>query len=173
MHTKRSLDMIPDANSQMVFKKTPNSYPIRDGWVKIISDHCRLPLPSAVEYPSHIPGRIFSGDFYVPKSDEIIIEGYSYGTFKTRSGITISLWNYRVSGIDSRGEFFSYNGNWMSLKKQMRSQGMDKTLLDGTKELAALVRVGHAIRLGMNLINEVPQPEANQSADSRPPRLRK
>jgi len=37
----------------------------------------------------------------------------------------------------------------MDIKKQMREQGMDESLLAGKDTLAALVRIAHANRLGM------------------------
>lgn len=132
------------------FTKVVPSFPVEVSWAKLISDKFQLPLPSSILYPNQIPGRVLLEEKYTLDPSEIIIEAYMKKTFKCR-GVKIYPWRYRISGVDSSGNFFSFSDGWMDLKKQMRRQGMDKQLLEGTKTLAALIRIAHANRLDMIL----------------------
>lgn len=160
MNSKLEFDITISDEGIPIFKKTSMSRPIVSGWVKVIPDHCKLPFPSAVEYPSHIPGRIITEDIYIPSPDEIIIEGYVFETLRGKNGKTIYPWNYRISGADFFGNFFSLEDDWIGIKTKMRAQGMEKTLLEGKNPLAALVRIAHGIRLGMTFKDLAPTREA-------------
>jgi hypothetical protein len=149
MSKNLSFAITPSGDGLFTFEKTRESHSILQGWVKIIPDDCILPLPSAVQYPNQIPGRMLFADRYEPDPNEIIVEGYLFDRFKTKKGFTVQPWNYRISGINSLGRFFSVQSHWIDIKKQMREQGMEKTLLAGKNTLAALVRIAHANRLGM------------------------
>lgn len=149
MKDNRCFVITPSEDGLFTFEKTEESIPFLQGWVKIIPENCRLPLPSSIQYSNQIPGRILLADKYYPDPFEIIIEGYVFNKVKTRKGTTVQSWKYRISGINSLGIFFSIHGNWMDIKKQMREQGMDESLLAGKDTLAALVRIAHANRLGM------------------------
>src|SRR5471030_2604655 len=126
MNDRRSFEISFTDDGIYTFRKTKASYPVLAGWVKVIPESCRLPLPSLVQYANQVPGKILLDDTYVLDPSEIIIEAYILDICKVKNGNVFFPWNYRISGVDCLGNFFSIQGNWREIKRQMRSQGMDK-----------------------------------------------
>jgi hypothetical protein len=151
MNTKRAFEIFFDNKNIFTFKRSSDSLPILEGWAKIIPGTSFLPLPSSVQYSSHIPGKLLLEDSYTLNPSDIVIEAYLFETFRSKKGATVYRWNYRISGFDFLGNFVSYQDNWREIKNQMKDHGMSKTLLAGSKPLAALVRVAHALRLDIPL----------------------
>jgi hypothetical protein len=149
MHDQRIFEIAISKEGDCFLKKRSIDSTIKRGWRKVISADMPLPLPSAVEYFYHVPGKQLTEDEHQLKAGEIVIEAYELKSFKGKNGVMVKPWVYRIFGIDKSGTAFCFDKNWSDIKKQMRQQGLDQRLLEGTRTLAALVRIAHATRQGI------------------------
>lgn len=113
-------------------------------WAKVVRADAELPIPEQVLGGDDIPGRylqlgeeeLFSGDFLF--EGEAISHKHNHG------------WAYYVT-------FMSDNGDKVVIrptsahKTAAKDGGLPKELLKGSGELAAAVRLAHAVRLGINV----------------------
>ena len=120
----------------------PQDYRCRH-WAKIIRNSAPLPVPSSVTGANDIPGgyakegdeELFAGDF--------MIEGEEAHHRKARG------WVYHLT--------FMHNGRkvivqyFSARKDAMKAGGLPKDLLAGSGDLAGLVRIMHALRLGIDI----------------------
>lgn len=112
-------------------------------WAKIIRNGTALPMPCDVEGASNVPGpfakngdeELFDGDF--------LIEGEEMHHRKARG------WVYRLTfmhqGKRAVVQYFAER------KAAMKASGLPKELLTGSGDLAGLVRIMHALRLGIDI----------------------
>ena len=110
-------------------------------WAKIVRAETSLPMPREVDGAADIPGpylrvgeeELFAGDF--------LFEG------EARHHRHMRGWDYCVS--------FAQNGEQMcvapcsAIKASLKSQGLDPSLLPGSGDIAACVRIAHGIRAGL------------------------
>jgi hypothetical protein len=146
MHEQKVFELLTFENGKHLLKKTEVDRKIKRGWIKFIRDDMSIPLPSSVKYANQIPGIQISCEKFQLDYGDIVIEGYEMCEFKGRNGVIVKPWVYRIFGMNNHGNVFCFERGWRDLKNQMRTQGLDKKLLDGTGKLAALVRVIHATR---------------------------
>lgn len=109
-------------------------------WAKLLRAGVALPLPSAVECAANVPGgfarigdeEIFAGDF--------LIEGEQAHHRKMRG------WDYCVTWVDSSGAARRLFPD-SATKAAIKSAGIPAEYLAGAGQLAACIRVAHAIRI--------------------------
>lgn len=115
-------------------------------WAKIIRAGAPLPAPSAVSGASDVPGPYLrqGEDELLP--GDVLIEGEERHHRKARG------WDYWVTWCDEHGALRRITNPGAEHKARMKAAGMAPALLIGSGEVAACIRVAHAIRLGINLV---------------------
>lgn len=115
-------------------------------WAKVFRAHSPLPMPLNV---------IGAADLAVPYSrqgeeeifvNDILIEGEANHHRKLRG------WTYRITfinPIDGEKACFSPSAE---IKQELKSKGLPAELLAGSGDLAACVRIAHAVRSGLFFI---------------------
>jgi hypothetical protein len=112
-------------------------------WAKIVRAETALPLPSAAEGANDIPAayarkgaeELFPGD--------ILIEGEENHHRNARG------WSYWVTYCDSEGIARRIRNPGADEKAAMKAAGLPSELLAGSGGVAAAVRFGHGVRLGL------------------------
>ena len=112
-------------------------------WAKVVRAGAALPLPSAVGSASDIPGayarrgeeELFAGD--------ILIEGEENHPRKARG------WTYWVKFMGADGTLQMVRDPGADEKVAMKAAGLPAELLPGSGQVAACVRLAHAVRLGI------------------------
>ena len=112
-------------------------------WAKILRAGAPLPKPNEVTVANSIEAKyskkgdeeLFPGDF--------LIEGESIHHRKARG------FNYRISFINKNGELETISPT-SGHKKAMKEDLLPQELLSGAGELAACIRIAHAVNLGIN-----------------------
>ena len=113
-------------------------------WAKIIRNGVALPLPSAVDSASNVPGgyvrrgeeELFPGDF--------LIEGEENHHRKARG------WAYKLRFIGHTGALRTV-APLAERKAVAKANGLPSPLLAGSGDIAALIRLAHAVRLGISI----------------------
>ncbi|NKE67545.1 hypothetical protein RAMLITH_17110 [Ramlibacter sp. RBP-2] len=114
-------------------------------WAKVVRRGSPLPLPSSVLGAESIPG------LYLPRGDEelfpgdVLLEGESNHHRHQRG------WTYWVTYVQEDGELVRFVSGFSEQKAAAKRQGLPPELLAGSGDLAGAVRVGHALRLGLDL----------------------
>ena len=113
-------------------------------WANIFRLGDSIPLPVNVQGASDLvlnflkqgDDELFSGDF--------LIEGEEMHHRKYRG------WCYRLTFINSDGELISIRPS-LDHKQQLKTQGLNRELLSGSGELAAIIRIIHVIKSGLKI----------------------
>lgn len=111
-------------------------------WAKIIRKDAALPLPSTVEGANDIPAP------YSRKGDEelfegdVMIEGEEMHHRKARG------WTYAITFIGADGEARRVRPG-SEIKATLKANGLEPALLAGSGDVAACIRIAHAIRAGI------------------------
>ncbi|WP_139826500.1 hypothetical protein [Derxia lacustris] len=114
-------------------------------WAKIIRKGQSLPLPADVNGANDIPGKYLRGDEELLPGD-VLFEGEAMHHRKNRG------WHYVVQVVTEAGELRRFvNGAFSNQKAQMKAQGMSPDYLRGAGDVAAMVRIAHGIRLGLEV----------------------
>ena len=112
-------------------------------WAKVVRASVALPLPSAVQGASDVPGA------YARRGDEELLAGDILITGEEMHHRKARGWTYRVFFMNSAGELIKVPNPGTSEKAAMKSNGLPANLLPGSGEVAACIRLAHAIRLGI------------------------
>jgi hypothetical protein len=54
--------------------------------------------------------------------------------------------------VTQAGEYQEFSAGFGEQKKQMKAQGMPPELLKGAGDIAAMVRIGHGVRMGLAVL---------------------
>lgn len=116
-------------------------------WAKVIrAADTSLPMPRAIGRANSLPQgysrsgdeELFSGDF--------IIEGEANHHRNLRG------WTYRLRGLDANGqEIRMKSGQFSGLKPLLKQACIEPSLLAGAGDIAAAVRIIHAVRAGIDV----------------------
>jgi hypothetical protein len=116
-------------------------------WAKIVRANKTLPLPVDVDGANDIPGA------YLARGDEelmigdVLFEGEANHHRRTDRG-----WTYIVQILDANGDLqFVRSGQFGKQKAALKAQGLHPELLAGSGDVAAMVRIAHAVRKGFSL----------------------
>ncbi len=132
-------------------------------WAKISRAGDPLPLPCDVEGANDIPGSyLHRGDEELQAGD-VLFEGESNHHRRTDRG-----WSYCVTCAMPSGDLVCLFSGFSEEKRLLKAQGMSPELLKGSGDIAAMVRIAHAVRLGMNLVQPVPQRSEPQTEQAQP-----
>lgn len=116
-------------------------------WAKVIrSADSKLPAPRAIGGAHALP------QFYSRPGDEelypgdFVIEGEANHHRKQRG------WTYWLHGLDASGrEIWMKSGQFSTLKPRLKQAGLEPSFLAGAGDIAAAVRVIHAVRAGIDV----------------------
>lgn len=111
-------------------------------WAKVIREATALPLPSTVNGAADVPGAFSRlGDDELVGND-VLIQAEERHHRKSRG------WSYCITFIGNDGEALTINPD-AELKARFKAAGMDVELLKGAGDLAACIRIAHALRLAV------------------------
>lgn len=122
----------------------------RDGrcryWAKIIRAGIPLPLPSLVNGANDIPTRyLFRGNEELLPGDALF-EGEANHHRKARG------WTYWLTFVTEAGDLVRvYNEDFGGIKALLKQQGLAAEYLRGSGDVAAMARIAHGLRMGMNI----------------------
>lgn len=115
-------------------------------WAKISRATETLPIPSNVFGANDIPGPYLQhGDEELFPGD-VLFEGEANHHRRTDRG-----WTYRITLVLATGQLLELQSGFTEQKKQLKQQGLSAELLGGSGDIAAMVRIAHGIRLGLNV----------------------
>jgi hypothetical protein len=138
-------EILSDNASSVSFSIAPYDSRCRY-WAKVVRSHMALPIPSTVHGANDIPGP------YSARGDEelfvgdLVIEGEANHHRRSDRG-----WSYWVHFVDASGNLLTYRSGFSDQKAAAKIQGLAPAFLAGSGDVAAAIRVAHALRLGMNL----------------------
>jgi hypothetical protein len=113
-------------------------------WAKVLRAGCPLPAPSAVNGANDVPGPYLRhGDEELFPGD-VLIEGEALHHRKARG------WLYTACFMGADGAPVWVRPSH-ELKATMKAAGMPAHLLAGSGDVAACVRIAHAVRLGIDV----------------------
>lgn len=114
-------------------------------WAKVFRAGTSLPLPEIVRGGSDLPGQfLLCGEEELFPGD-VLIEGEETHHTKNRG------WAYYVVFMDSAGELVSVRPR-PDHKAKAKANGLPPQYLTGSGELAAAVRLAHAVQMGINFL---------------------
>lgn len=114
-------------------------------WAKIIRADVPLPLPSAVDSASDVPGPYLrNGDEEILPGD-FLIEGEEAHHARNRG------WCYRITWVRADGTAQRIKPT-SERKAAMKAAGMEPSLLTGSGDIAACIRIAHGVRAGMESV---------------------
>jgi hypothetical protein len=113
-------------------------------WAKVVRANQALPTPSAVSGANDIPGA------YAKKGDEELFEGDVLFEGEEISHRKARGWTYHITfvGADGKAEIVQPSSE---IKAAVKTNGLPAHLLAGSGDVAAMVRIAHALRLGIAL----------------------
>lgn len=109
-------------------------------WAKIVRSGSALPLPSDVTGARCIPGRFLPNGEDDLFGGDVLFEGEQHEDGR---------WEYRATMLTSDGAAVQFSSN-ADAKARLKQRGLSPALWAGSGELADLVRIAHALRLGLN-----------------------
>lgn len=113
-------------------------------WAKVVRAGQELPIPADVDGASDIPGGYArNGDEELFEGD-VLIEGEENHHRKARG------WTYYITYMNKNGDARRVKPS-SEIKSYLKQQGLDPRLLAGSGDVAACVRIAHAIRAGFRL----------------------
>ncbi len=118
-------------------------------WAKTFRSDDPLPLPSLVNGANDLLGKYAQHGEEELTAGDVLFEGEANHHRKNRG------WTYWLTVVAPNGELLRFiSGNFGELKAQMKAQGMSPDLLKGSGDIAAMVRIAHAIRISLTLMVE-------------------
>lgn len=113
-------------------------------WAKIIRAGSALPAPSSVNGANDVPGNYARNGDEELFAGDIMIDGEELNHRKARG------WSYRVIWMDPEtGERRRIFPN-SDVKAELKTNGLPAALLAGSGDVAACIRIAHAIRVGID-----------------------
>lgn len=114
-------------------------------WALIVRDGEVMPEPCAVRYSGDIPYK------YLLRGEDELLPGDALFEGELENS-RFARWTYWLTVITENGEkLYFQSGNLSIQKQQMKDQGMPPELLRGSGDIAALVRILHGVRLGLEV----------------------
>lgn len=114
-------------------------------WAKVVRADALLPQPVHSTTAYDIPGPFLQRGEEELLQDDVLFEGEANHHRRTDRG-----WSYCVSVVDKLGNLYcAKSGEFGELRKALKAAGMDPHLLKGSGDIAAMVRVAHAVRDGL------------------------
>lgn len=116
-------------------------------WAKIVRAGQPLPLPSSVTGANDInaPYCLMGDEELFP--GDVLIEGEANHHRRTDRG-----WSYWVSAVLADGTFINALPPSADIKTRLKAQGLRPELLAGAGDIAACVRIAHAARDGLRIV---------------------
>lgn len=114
-------------------------------WAKVLRAGDPLPLPSNVEGANDIPGRYLQLGEEELLPGDVLLEGEANHHRNARG------WTYWVTFVRPNGALVHLTSGFSVQKKAFKAQGMPPELLTGSGDIAAMVRIAHAVRLGLRM----------------------
>lgn len=115
-------------------------------WAKIIRSGTPLPLPSDVDGANDVPGQYLrKGEDELMEGD-FLLEGEEMHHRKARG------WTYHLTFVGQDGEAVRVSPS-AERKAAMKAGGLDPELLKGSGDVAAMIRMAHALRAGVSIGN--------------------
>lgn len=112
-------------------------------WAKIVRAGSILPIPSDVQGANDIPGA------YLPAGDEELFFGDFLITGEAMHHRHNRGWMYKMAYVTEAGlSWVQYSSE---RKAAAKAAGLPKELLPGSGDIAGLVRLAHAVRLGLDI----------------------
>lgn len=115
-------------------------------WAKLVRSDTALPIPSLVSGAADIPGGYLRRGEEEMYPGDVLIEGEANHHRRTDRG-----WTYWVTYVTEEGEMICFRSGFGEQKAKAKAQGLAAPLLAGSGDIAGAVRVGHALRMGLNL----------------------
>lgn len=113
-------------------------------WAKTIRFDEALPLPSNIEGASDLPGAYLKQGEEELMPGDFLIEGEANHHRRTDRG-----WSYTLSYMNAEGDLETVTPT-AEHKATMKANGMDPTLLKGSGDIAACVRLAMGLRHGID-----------------------
>lgn len=114
-------------------------------WAKVVRADTALPMPSACTSAYDVPGPFRQRGEEELLPGDVLFEGEANHHRRTDRG-----WSYWVSVVDNSGTLFrAKSGEFGELRKRMKAAGLVAQLLTGSGDIAAMVRIAHAVRDGL------------------------
>lgn len=115
-------------------------------WAKIVRADNYLPAPCHVQGANDISGPFlrFGEEELMP--GDALFEGEANHHRRNDRG-----WSYRLTVVTERGVLIRYKPGFSTQKAQMKSQGLLPALLTGSGDVAAMVRIVHGLRAGLDV----------------------
>ncbi|MES2299933.1 MAG: hypothetical protein V4582_23035 [Pseudomonadota bacterium] len=115
-------------------------------WAKIVRAGQALPHSVVVQGANDIPVPYANlGDEELMPGD-VLFEGEANHHRRTDRG-----WTYFVRAVTNDGDFLSLRSGFSVQKAQLKEQGMSPALLMGSGDIAAMVRIAHGLRAGLQV----------------------
>lgn len=114
-------------------------------WAKIIRKETALPIPCEVDGANDIPGG------YARNGDEELFEGDVMIVGEEVSHRRSRGWNYEMVYMGKDGEQVTLRPT-SEIKATLKRNGIESSLLAGAGDVAAIVRIIHALRSGISLV---------------------
>lgn len=115
-------------------------------WAKVLRAGTPLPLPAEVNGASDVPG-----PYAVRGIDELLpgdalLEGEANHHKRTDRG-----WTYWLRVACPDGRLLSLTSGFGAQRAQLKKAGMPPEMLQGSGDVAAMVRIIHGVRAGMTV----------------------
>lgn len=118
-------------------------------WSKVIRAHDPIPLPSHCNFADDIRPYPYlqRNELVYLSAGDVLLEGEAVHKSKKRG------WLYWLT-IVADGEALVIKPN-SSIKKHLRASGLPHEIMSGSGKIAAILRVAHAHRRGINLLSNI------------------
>lgn len=115
-------------------------------WAKIIRAEMELPTPSLIQGANDIPSPYLQRGEEELLPGDALFEGESNHHRRNDRG-----WSYWLAFVTQSGKLIRYESGFSSQKTEMKAQGLSSALLTGSGDIAAMVRIVHGLRGGLNV----------------------
>lgn len=115
-------------------------------WAKIVRAGKELPAPCLIQGANDVPGPYLQRGEEELLPGDALFEGESNHHRRSDRG-----WSYWLAFVTETGELVRYESGFSSQKSEMKAQGLSAGLLTGSGDIAAMVRIVHGLRNGLNV----------------------
>lgn len=115
-------------------------------WAKVLRAGTPLPFPAEVDGASDVPGPYArcGTDELLP--GDALLEGEANHHKRTDRG-----WTYWLQVVRPDGHLVSLTSGFGAQRAQLKKAGMPPEMLQGSGDVAAMVRIIHGVRAGMSV----------------------
>lgn len=115
-------------------------------WAKLVRAGTPLPLPSAVTSAGDIPAA------YARRGDEELMPGDFLFEGEENHHRNARGWSYWVHWIGADGVQHTRRSGFSDQKAGLKSAGIGAEYLPGAGEPAAMIRIAHGVRQGLEIV---------------------